>query len=112
MFRENRTEDGEPARPDAKEICNIVIGITARDTNDEYIQDSINIEIKIKSNYTVPVYVRKGILREDVVAGKARKHYYFTDIRKGEEGEITVNFKRGSGKMYAKLFQSIEKEVN
>lgn len=58
MFRENRKEDGAPTCQDAKEVCNIVIDITARDNNEEYIQDGINIEVSIKSKDTVPVYVR------------------------------------------------------
>ena len=36
--------------------------------------------------------------------------YYYTDLGKGEEGEILVNYHRGSGRLYGKIVQkNIEK---
>ena len=101
MFRMNETADGVIPCPDDKEVCNIIIEVFARD--DSYLKDSVSFELSVKTNDTIPVYVRKNLLREDLVTG-GQLQYYFTDIRKDESGEIIVNFNRGSGKMFAKLF--------
>jgi len=105
MFRNNETEGGVPPCPDDKEVCNIIIEVFARD--DEYLKNGVSFELSVKTIDTIPVYVRKNLLREDIVTG-SEVQYYFTDIRKDESGEIIVNFNRGSGKMFAKLFKKTE----
>jgi hypothetical protein len=101
MFRLNETQDGVIPCPDDKEVCNIIIEVFAR--ANKYLKEGISFELSVKTNDTIPVYVRKNLLREDLVTG-GQVQYYFTDIRKDESGEIIVNFNRGSGKMFAKLF--------
>ena len=105
MFRNNETEGGVAPCPDDKEVCNIIIEVFARD--DEYLKNGVSFELSVKTNDTIPVYVRKNLLREDIVTG-GEIQYYFTDIRQNESGEITVNFNRGSGIMFAKMFKKIE----
>ena len=103
-FRTNATEEKAPC-PNNKEVCNVIIEITSKDN--ERLAEGIDIELSIKSNETIPVYVRKGLLREDIVTGD-RIQYYFTDIKQGEKGDIYVNFNRGSGLVWAKLLPKTE----
>ena len=53
-------------------------------------------------NSTTPIYMEKNVIKEDVVYGNLHKHYYF-DIQKGEYGDITLDFKRGSGHIYVSV---------
>ena len=100
-FRTNSTEEsGRIPCPNNKEVCNVIIELFSKDN--EKLAEGIDIELSIKSNETIPVYVRKGLLREDIVIGD-RIQYYFTDIKQGEKGDIFVNFNRGSGLVWAKL---------
>ena len=105
LFRSNETEDGIVPCPDDKEVCNIIIEVFARD--DDYLKNGVSFELSVKTNDTIPVYVRKNLLREDLVTG-GQVQYYFTDIKQNECGEIVVNFNRGSGQMFAKMFKKIE----
>lgn len=105
LFRKNETENGIIPCPDDKEVCNIIIEVFARDN--EYLKNKVSFELSVKTNDTIPVYVRKNLLREDLVTG-GQVQYYFTDIKQNEEGEIVVNFNRGSGKMFAKMFEKTE----
>jgi hypothetical protein len=105
-FRTNITEEsGKIPCPRTKEICNVIIEIFSKDI--DKLAEGIDVELSIKSNETIPVYVRKGLLREDVITGN-RIQYYFTDIKKNEAGDIYVNFNRGSGLVWAKLFEKTE----
>ena len=105
-FRTNVTEEsGKIPCPNNKEVCNVIIEIFSKDI--DKLAEGIDIELSIKSNETIPVYVRKGLLREDIVTGD-RIQYYFTDIKKGETGDIYVNFNRGSGLVWAKLLPKTE----
>ena len=59
-------------------------------------------EITIRSVLNIPTYLQKSQAKQDFVCGE--KYYYlYTDIGKNEEGEVLVNFLRGSGKVYAKV---------
>ena len=61
MFRLNETADGIIPCPDDKEVCNIIIEVFARD--DSYLKDGVSFELSVKTNDTIPVYVRKNLLR-------------------------------------------------
>ena len=49
-----------------------------------------------------PFYLEKNVVKQDILNGNMPKHYYF-DISNQEYGDITLDFKRGSGKMYASI---------
>ena len=49
-----------------------------------------------------PIYLEKNRVTSDFLNGFHQKHYYF-DITDKEYGDITLDFKRGSGNIYAKI---------
>ena len=54
----------------------------------------------------LPFYLEKNVLRDDILNGNNPKHYYF-DIGSDEYGDITLDFKRGSGFIYATVVPRI-----
>jgi len=55
----------------------------------------------------LPFYLEKNILKDDILHGNNPRHYYF-DIGSDEYGDITLDFKRGSGFIYASLVPRID----
>ena len=49
---------------------------------------------------SVPHYLEKNVIKQDILHGNMPKHYYF-EISNEEHGDITLDFKRGSGFIYA-----------
>ena len=58
----------------------------------------------------LPFYLEKNVLRDDIINGNNPKHYYF-DIGSEEYGDITLDFKRGSGFIYASIEPRIKSET-
>ena len=58
----------------------------------------------------LPFYLEKNVLRDDIINGNIPKHYYF-DIGSGEYGDITLDFKRGSGFIYASVEPRIKSVI-
>ena len=83
------------------QICNIIIEITL---DSEFYDDEPVIEFNIKSKETIPAFIKKSMLRKDIIVGNSYQ-YYFTEIGKKEEGNININFERGSGNVYGRIVQ-------
>ena len=49
-----------------------------------------------------PIYLEKNAIKNDILLSPARKRYYF-DIGKDESGDITIDYIRGSGYIYATI---------
>ena len=86
-------------RPD--QVCSIIIEMTL-DSN--FYDDEPVIEFIIKSKEIIPTFIKKTMMRKDVIVGNSYQ-YYFTEIGKNEEGNITINFDRGSGNVYGRIVQ-------
>ena len=91
-------------RPD--QVCSIIIEITL-DSN--FYDDEPVIEFIIKSKEIIPTFIKKTMMRKDVILGNGYQ-YFFTEIGKNEEGNITINFDRGSGNVYGRIVQKNENE--
>ena len=60
------------------------------------------LEITIRKVRNTPVYLQKGISKFDF-AFSDNFYYFYTDIGRNEKGEITVNFLREFGYLWAKV---------
>jgi hypothetical protein len=73
------------------------------------------LEITIREVKNTPTYLQKGQAKSDFVCGD-KFYYLYTDIGKNEIGEVTVNFLREFGGVWAKVVRkdqtSAEEEAN
>ena len=84
------------------QLCKILIEITLLENDKSIIAEKPMIEISIRQIENVPYYLPKGIVRNDFVNG-IRNLYLYTEFKKNEKGYVTVNFLRGSGKIFGKI---------
>ena len=87
---------------DNKRVCYIQIDITL-------VEFKVNLkpilEISVKSMGSNFVsYISKNELKMDYVQN-TKSQYYYTEIGKNEKGFISINFLRGSGRMYSKIIK-------
>ena len=84
-------------------IPNIPCNIKTKLTLDEkfYLDEPI-IKFNIKSKEIFPNYISKIFLSQDIVVSNYYQYYYI-ELGKKEEGEVIINFKRGSGKAYSRI---------
>ena len=90
---------------DIKKHCpnNQVCGITLRfSSTQELSETEIPIYFIIKSKDNVPSSLSKNKMQVDLVA-ENNYQYYIVDISPKDKGEIVLNFKKGSGIMFAKI---------
>ena len=88
-----------------KQFCpnNQVCGISLRFSSvNELGSTIIPINFIIKSKDNVPSFLSKNKLQVDLVADNTIQ-YYIVDISPKDKGEIVLNFKKGSGIMFAKI---------
>ena len=89
--------------------------------DDSYLKISISIRkndrkdnaimiAKIIGDYLTPIYFQKNILNIGFIPSNVSYQYYYMEIFKGEEGEITLNNKRYNGNLLSKLIS--KKEIN
>ena len=91
--------------------CRILLDITLEKTKD--IQDPI-LEFSIENiGINFVSYIPKNMMKINYALANY-SHYYYTELGKNEEGFITTNFLRGSGKVYARIVEKdlIEKDGN
>ena len=89
------------------EVCTVDVRIQMRD-----IFKDIAMEFTIYQVDKNPFYLGKNIVTDDVVIGNYPKYYYF-DISDKEYGDITLDFKRGSGFIYVSIEQqNLDKPMN
>ena len=93
-------------------ICPIIVEA-------EYVSPIKNLnpmlEINIRELKNTPTYLKKNQFKLDLVFG-GKIYYLYTDIGKNEIGEITVNFLREYGYIWAKVVRkdqtSVDEEAN
>ena len=90
------------------EVCTIIIVIQMDIKANSNKLDKI-VETTITQVKGSPIYLGKNVLRQDFLVGENPKFYYL-DIGKDEQGDITINYKRGSGNIFAKIVPKTEME--
>ena len=91
--------------------CFILLDITLEKTKD--IQNPI-LEFSIENiGFNFVSYIPKNMMKINYAQANYSQ-YYYTELGKNEEGFITTNFLRGSGKVYARIVEKdlIEKDGN
>jgi len=80
-----------------EEVCTVTVKVQMR-----LSKRARKVEFTMYQMDGLPFYLEKNVIKEDIVHGNIPKHYYF-DIGKEEYGDITLDFKRGSGNIYASV---------
>ena len=94
--------------PEENEVCTININIELENKLDE---NPSKLETTIYQVNGSPIYLEKNAVKQDILFGNEKKYYYL-DVEKNEVGDITVDYKRGSGYIYAKVVKKNNKEDN
>ena len=81
------------------ELCPIVVQV---EFQSQIVKTNPMIEITIREVQNIPTYLQKGQAKLDFVCGD-QFYYLYTDIGKNEIGEITINFLREFGYLWAKV---------
>lgn len=81
-----------------KQVCMVQVDISL----EQKLNKTKVVETTISHVKAAPMYLERNIFREDIIIGSYYKYYYMT-IEKGEVGEITVDYKRSSGHIYASI---------
>ena len=84
------------------QVCNIIINIKPENKTD--LKNGILFALTAKSKDIIPIYIKKTLMKQDSLSGNDIE-YYYTDVIKDEEGEVIVNFNRGNGNIFARIFQ-------
>ena len=84
---------------DLDHVCGIYIGFNPHESSKNY---SIPINFIIKSKDNTPATLSKNKLQVDLVANN-NIQYYLVDLNPLDKGEVVLNFKKGSGIMFAKI---------
>ena len=90
------------------EVCTINLNIELDNKNDEKQR---KLETTIYQVNGAPIYLERNAMKQDILLGKERKYYYL-DIGKEEIGDVTIDYKRGSGYIYGKIVKKNEKDSN
>ena len=107
IFKVKELNDYCSRRGNQFEVCSVDVRIKMHE-----ITKNIAMEFKIYQVDSNPFYLEKNVVTNDVVNGNLPKHYYF-DIIKDEYGDITLDFKRGSGFIYVSIEkQNLDKPMN
>ena len=85
--------------PDKNEVCGINIHFISSETS---MQSTIPMSFLIKSKDNTPAILVKNKIQVDLVA-ENNIQYYLVDINPNDKGEVMLNFKKGSGIMFAKM---------
>ena len=86
-----------------KTQCSIVIVV--------YSKEGAEFSLLLKNNEKVPTYIEKDTVKVDRIY-PGEKHYFYTDIKKEEGGELVVNFKKGNGNVFSKIISKDQFEDN
>ena len=81
------------------EICPIIIKIKMASKYLTY--PKLLISVKAVQDNT-PSYIIKNQAKLDFLLGN-NWQYFYTDLGLNEEGDVLVNYRRGSGRLYAKI---------
>ena len=89
------------------EVCTVIIGVQL-----ENFKREKKLELTVYQIDDNPFYLEKNVIKQDIIHGNKVKHYYF-DVGKGDYGDITLDFKRGSGNIYVSVVKrNLEKPMD
>ena len=88
-------------RCEKDEVCTIKVYIRLEDPK-QLQTTAKRIETTISQVDGAPTYLEKNVLKQDFLIYDKPK-FFFLDIGKRESGDITINYKRTSGNIYAKI---------
>ncbi|MCQ2815961.1 MAG: hypothetical protein MJ252_01725, partial [archaeon] len=83
-------------------VCNIEYTVKIKNTEEIDNNRNVRFDFIGRTENTTPSYLKKRLLREETVATDA-PYYFITDIGKNEEGEIVLNYNKGSGVLAARI---------
>ena len=89
------------------DICPIIIQIKLFSIFVEKEPNLLILVNQVQDN--LPTYIEKNKVNIDFLLGNNHK-YYYTDLGQFEEGEVTLNFRRGYGRIYAKIVKKMMDE--
>ena len=95
-------DNEDPSKKICKEedvVCTIDIFV---DLNREGDSNDKKFELTVNQIKGAPTYLQKNVVKQDILISSERKYYYF-DIGKGETGDITIDYIRGCGHIYAQV---------
>ena len=82
---------------------------------EKIVQTNPMIEVTFREVLNIPTYIQKGNAKLDYVFGD-KLYYLYTDIGRNDVGEITLNFLREFGSLWARIVRKdlkvAEKEAN
>jgi hypothetical protein len=81
-----------------KQVCIVQVDISLEGK----LNKSRVVETTISHVNAAPMYLERNVVKQDIIVGNYYKYYYLT-IDKDEVGEITVDYKRSSGHIYASV---------
>ena len=87
------------------EVCPIDIFIRA-----ETVEKERKLETIIYQVNGAPIYLEKNAIKQDILFSSVKKRYYL-DVGPEEEGEITIDYIRGSGYIYADIARKNENKA-
>jgi ssDNA-binding Zn-finger/Zn-ribbon topoisomerase 1 len=91
-----------------KQVCIVQVDIKL----EQKLQKNKVLETTISHVNAAPMYLERNVVKQDIIIGNYRKYYYMA-IDKDEVGEITVDYKRSSGHIYAAIVpKNVEKQIN
>ncbi len=95
-----------------EQICSLSLDV---EVEKEIVKTNPMIEITFREIKNVPTYLQKGNAKLDYVCGD-KLYYLYTDLGRNDFGEITLNFLREFGQLWAKVvkkdLQTPEPEAN
>ena len=80
-------------------VCAVLIKVEM--TNFRQILEG-RFEFSIYQIDSSPIYLERNIIKQYILHGNKTKHYYL-EINKGEYGDITLDFKKRNGNIYASI---------
>ena len=93
-------------------VCSLTLDV---EMEKKIVNTNPMVEITFREVLNIPTYLQKNSFKLDYVCGD-RFYYLYTDIGKNDVGEITLNFLREFGSIWAKVvkkdLQTPEKEAN
>ena len=97
---------------DENTLCPVVV---EAELDTKIVDTNPMLEVTVREILNTPTYLQKGQAKLDFVCGD-RFYYLYTDIGKNEIGEITINFLREFGNIWAKVVRkdqsSADEEAN
>ena len=107
IFQSKNILIGNGTKIKPHKICPILINLYSKSSEEE----QIIIDLNIKASTSIPYSIKTEEFFSDVVK-KNRIQYYVAIINQYSKGSLLLNFRRGSGMVYAKIFEFNQKREN